>query len=194
MAEMCTTNYVVFGNDVELRKVFDFIKKGEVPKRNIGGIDTFFYLLNDCDVEYVKKYSNGKDAVLFSLDTKYSPDHKYVGAAIYAAVGHEMEIFYESSCLGCGDYRTNNKDGTVMHVGKYVWDYEGQDEFPDPEGILIVAEEFFGRKFTSLDDVNEYTQEEIGRDVAFEYVFEEPDFQWEELELEYEEDDEEDED
>lgn len=182
MGEICTTEYAFIGTDEDVKKLHKFIIDRKAPEDAPEKVKAFFSSLRDWGITMAKEDDGRPAKVYFTTETKYSPDHENVGAAVYACVGHRMDCYYNSWCVGCTDYRTNDREGIAFDPSKYVWDFDGQDDFTSEESILERASKTFERTFTSIDDVNEYSQTRYGRDVIYPYQFEEPDIGWDELE------------
>ena len=185
MSEICTTRYAVIGNIDDAEHLFAFIMDGNADNIRSEVLretcKNFFLCLNEWGDRQCVGFDTAvgrKGVVTFSLNTKNSPDHAFVAAAMHAAVGRAMQVFYDSWCVGCGDYRTNDTYRAFFDCG-YVWDYEGQEDYLSLKDVLDKAESAFGRRFSSVEEVNDFVFDEVGYPVIIEYSFEKIDFEWE---------------
>lgn len=186
MAEVCYTDYAVFGENEETRKVYAFMQElirnsdnvtGNMvfqSEYNVGSCEDFVLCVNEDSlscVRYDEGTLSGKDVLSFTVKTKYSPEHEMVESVIMKTVGHKMKYLYDSECIGCCEYRTNDSEHIVFEGG-FVWDYDGFEKDLTEEDVLDIAEERFGIRFPSLEAFNEYALKTIGQEAVIEYTVE----------------------
>lgn len=184
MSEQCTTIYAVCGSKEELEKLraFLFALRDEKEETMRTAVFPEEDDQKNCDVipgliqwwgetfgiEKAPAAAEGAYALCLTLATKNSPDHDYMDSAVMTAVGHRLKYYYLSECLGCCDYRTNDEE-SLFFCDKVAWDCMGhQESFHTVQDAIEYAEKMFGRKFSSIDEVNEFS----GRRRDWESVYE----------------------
>lgn len=166
MANICTTTYIITGNDDEMKKLADLLKKhyfdedGMAKMRYPDISEAFSELTGEEDdsyggVNYVDIDYKASGKIVLDIDTKWSRNDRIEQTINEYFPG--LAVYFESEEFGCGIFETNDCSGTYFPRPYYYISSFDDDEYCEgDEELISKTNEFFDTKFKSIDECLEF--------------------------------------